>query len=290
LHDPVNFAFDSAVNPKFPITIQPGAYRRFYFCFAPKSPHKDSTIVEWITDESGQYRDSIKSWSYLKAAGVKPGVIWDRPGMTIFADSNDAKPFGIGRINLLNKNTANTYIFSVVFEGQDADQFRIVGNSLNYNPLTDSVHGYNQPAGDSVWIDIEFDPDISKPYPIKYADRHTNFVAYYYTDAAHTVADSTIASITGTFDIKYKNGVSEPAPEASPLAAFIQDRRLIIHFPNGYESSSHIELYDLLGRRIAAWGSGVQADAEGYAALPLPQLASGMYILRLGDNTVKVIK
>jgi hypothetical protein len=80
LHDVVNWTFDTLYNPTLPAVIQPGAYKRFWFCFHPEFPAYDSTVVDWQTDMAGDNHDSIKSWSYLRGEGLPPGIIWDSLG------------------------------------------------------------------------------------------------------------------------------------------------------------------------------------------------------------------
>ncbi|HYM21121.1 MAG TPA: hypothetical protein VEW28_08980, partial [Candidatus Kapabacteria bacterium] len=159
LHDTNHFKIDTSGTSKFPIVVVSGRLTHFSFCFTPDSKALDSTTVDFLTDMEGPYKDSIKSWSFLKGSGV----------------------------------------------------------------------------------------------------------------------DTT-------------SGVTQTSLEQTQLSAFIEANRLIVHVADNLELGEKFELYDLLGRCVAEWGSVAAPDANGYIVLPMPNVSSGVYLLRVGANSCKVLR
>jgi hypothetical protein len=142
-------------------------------------------------------------------------------------------------------------------------------------------------AGDSVWINIGFIPDFTKPAPFTFADRHTNLVVRYFTDNQHINSDGDTSHITGTFDIQFKNDVPVPAPTpetpVSGISAFIFDRSLYVNVPDEWTSGIRIELYDLLGRRVGEWHN--LSPMDKHVQVYLPVLPEGMYIVQATNGS-----
>jgi hypothetical protein len=206
LKDIVNFKFDptSTLNTvKLPHVLKPGDFVRLSFCFHPTVLGPDTTISTWLTDMSGDFKDSIKSWSRLSGVGIKPGVIWDRPKQT---DSTVCDSAIVNRVWLYNKNKGATTIYDISFHGPDADEYSMVTNQLTYNPLADSTHLLVMQPGDSFWVDYKFAPKLSK-VPM-FRDRKASFVCAFYINSTFTNNDSTVIDMTG--EIRYPALKVEP--------------------------------------------------------------------------------
>jgi hypothetical protein len=78
----------------------------------------------------------------------------------------------------------------------------------------------------------------------------------------------------------------------SSIDAFIVDRSLYVDVPDEMQSNIHIELFDLLGRKVAEWNA---LNPSGHRIqVYLPVLPSGMYLVRASDGvevrSAKVVK
>jgi hypothetical protein len=289
LQDSINFSFNPPLAS--PVVIAPGGYVRLMVCFHPKSVGSFSTTATWKTDVGAPYTDSLKRVSFFRGTGVKPSVHWNMRSLVIFADSTVKPTQGQRRVYLVNGTLIPVTIHLVDFFGGEATEFTLVGNELSYNPLADSVNLLRENATDSFWIDIGFNPNLSKPYPMKFADRHTDLIVGYFTDNTLTNSGFDTIHITGTFDIQFKNDVPVPAPtpetpvpDISAISAFIFDRSLYVNVPDEMTSGIHVELFDLLGRRVAEWHNLIANNHRIQVYLPV--LPEGMYIVRAGSNAI----
>ena len=88
------------------------------------------------------------------------------------------------RVWIANTNAKNVQetISSIDISGADASDFSIVNNQLHYASLTN----FPLDAGERMWIDVAFHPDMTKPEPARWADRHATIVA---TNSLHTDPD-----------------------------------------------------------------------------------------------------
>jgi hypothetical protein len=82
------------------------------------------------------------------------------------------------RVWLINDNLKDgqEIMRDVHIEGPDAAEFRIVANQLGYDPMVN----FPMDPGQKIWIDVAFTPDMSKPAPARWADRHATLVATNY--------------------------------------------------------------------------------------------------------------
>jgi hypothetical protein len=175
---------------------------------------------------------------------------------------------------------------SVSFRTQDTSEFAIIASPI----LTLLPAGFIMFPSDKISMTIRFRPNLTKAYPDKYANRVAKLYATFFTDGAHTQLDTTVILITGTFDKLFRNAVRQYSSEpTSSITAFILSNRLVAQLPKDMSEPYHYELYDMLGRRVGEWGNNYIPNQEGYVALPLPQLASGMYVLRIGAKSCTVI-
>ncbi|GEM_PF-5029482 len=109
----------------------------------------------------------------LAITGLLPRVNWDRDSATdtLLCGSPDTV-----RITLQNNSANHTeeVIDSIVIQGADATEFSFAGNQFDYPQLVNFPLDY----GETVWIDVAFTPDMSKPVPTRWNDRHAEVIAY----------------------------------------------------------------------------------------------------------------
>ncbi len=198
LHDKILFSIDPASAARLPVTLQPGGSITLTFCYSPKVlSDLDSTSVDWITDIPAPFTQTIKSWSYLRAKPIKPGVTWDRFKQL---DSVVCEDSVVRRVYLLNNSSQNTTVADVYFDGPNASEYHILGNKLGRNPLAN----FNLNIKDTIWVDIVFKADLSKGY----ADRKARIIATYATSDP-LKNDSTVIDLTGK--VQHAVLVSNPA-------------------------------------------------------------------------------
>jgi hypothetical protein len=139
-----------------------------------------------------------------------------------------------------------------------------------------------------MWLDIQFKPDLTKGYPAKWADRNTFVDVSYQVEGSSISNSGLLAPITGRFLMP--DAVRAIQYRIGSLAAFIQNNMLYVRPSDITDNAMDIELYDLLGRKTAEWNGIFLTANSNYLALPLPQLVSGMYIVRIGSASCKVMK
>lgn len=261
---------------RLPAVLQPGQFVRIAFCFAPTLEGYDSTTVSWKTNVQGTYRDSTKTYSALKGFGIKPGVVWDRLTDVEFIDSSANVAADTFLVNLTNPNSAVTHVRSVYFTGTDVDEFLELDNQDGYVPL----EGFQMSPGNTLWVRLVWTPNLSRGY----RDRHVRLVATF--DVPPSGLDSTVMDITGTFDQRFRNSVRAVAAAPGSIYAYAADRRLYLRLPKDGGPVTAIELYDVLGRRMFDWSGSAEPDAEGGLIVPTPQLASGLYVIRVASRNV----
>ena len=109
----------------------------------------------------------------LSITGLLPRVNWDRDSATdtLLCGQPDTV-----RVWLQNNSATHSteIIDSIVIAGPDASEFHIAANQFDYPQLVDFPMYY----GEKAWIDIAFVPDMTKPLPLRWADRHASIVAY----------------------------------------------------------------------------------------------------------------
>ena len=80
---------------------------------------------------------------------------------------------------------------NVFYDGPDAAEYKIVGDSLGFLPLIN----FDMDSGKVVWVDVLFKADLTKTGVAKYAPRHANLVATYVSQSGEK--DSTLIQFTG---------------------------------------------------------------------------------------------
>lgn len=172
LHNIVNFRFEDSA--RLPMVIKPGQVFYFTFCYTPHAEQTDTTVQNWGTTLIEPYAHSIKDTSILRGHGVRSGFVWDRniqDQIVTCEESNTVRVWLYN--NATGKDDPSVHVDTVLITGPDAGEFRIVTNQFGYTPLGN----FNLKPHDSIWVDIFFQGDLTKPMPQKYADRHMQLIA-----------------------------------------------------------------------------------------------------------------
>jgi hypothetical protein len=281
------FSMDPVSAARLPYTLwpagDPGHPRKdsinLYFCYTPTDIGPDSTIITWSTDIPSPFTDQVKSWSYLKGRGVKPGLFWLEPTVVFYSDSAVIDAAITRRAHLCSSSTSVTHVDKVYTSGKDSAEFSISGNQLNLNPL----EGFDLNVGDTIWIDVTFTPDLSKTGPEKYADRHAKLETIFFADHAHTIRDTIRTDLVRTVDKSL--GIISAPKQYKAIKAYTYGPYMIVEMPNDDEQYSDCSLYDLLGRKVTQWSKQNISVAEYTMMLPLPKVSSGSYVLRLRSES-----
>jgi len=172
-HYGVNFKFPDSL--LLPLILKPGQKVTLTFCYTPHAEQKDSTVQHWGTNLVSPYEHSNKDTSILVGLGVKAGFVWDRTQQTQTVVCDDTN---LVRVYLYNNSTdlkfgPTVHVDKVFINGPDAAEFYILANQLGKQPLGN----FDLAPGDSIWVDVVFKPDLSKPANVKYLDRHMDLVA-----------------------------------------------------------------------------------------------------------------
>ncbi len=280
LHDTSKFSMDPQSVGKLPVTLNPGKSITLSFCYKPISINSlDSTTVDWKTDITQPFTDSIKSWSFLRgkpAKPVKPGVYWDRSRLSFFADSTVAPDSVIERINLVNSSSARTHVTNMFIFGADAQEYYILTTQRGTNP-----GAFDMNVGDILWVDVVFKPDLTKPYPLRYADRHANLVATNFNNETKS-DDSTIAALIGTWaksDVKSATQPMKFTIQPNPVSG----NSVIISFASPQGNKASLSVYDILGREV--YSKNILSGDTKFE-IPIANFSNGTYYARLvsGSN------
>ncbi|MBS1902498.1 MAG: IgGFc-binding protein [Bacteroidetes bacterium] len=277
-HNNNDFTWDasSRLNKnRLPVVLQPGQFVRVSFCFTPSVKGYDSTAVDWKTDVQGGLKDSVKAWSGLRGTGIAPGLLWDPDSSIRMEDSSITPISDRVRVLLIQTGTSKVHLRQTLLEGQDAAEFQLGANKLNYYPLAD----LDIQVGDTIWVDVDWQADLTIPYPNKFRDRIALLVATF--DQSGGGVDSTVIVLVRKF-VSTGQGVPTHVAEqsAAQVQAFVVDGRLVVRIPTDFHDA-RLELFDLLGRRIwRAEAEDLPVSASGYSVCSVPTLPSGMYSLR----------
>ena len=163
-----DFSFSGST--KLPIVIQPGQKEYLTFCFTPTKVGADTTIQHWASDIPSPFTHIIKDFSVLSGKGVAPNLIWTDTPRVINTECDTPST-----IHMVLKNTG-TYVIvvdSVTIVGPDRSEFSII-NSSELPP----DKPYDMNPNDTIWYDIKFQPDLTKPLPIRFSDRFDTLVAW----------------------------------------------------------------------------------------------------------------
>ncbi len=149
-----------------PTRLKPHALMHFHLCAAGHSP--DTTYQDTLALATSCNSIPIA----LTLATISPRVNWTAPSAE---DSLICGKPDTVRLWLVNDNLKDGQedVEAVTLQGADVSEFSIVGNELGYDPLVN----FPMDAGQKIWVDVAFHPDMNKPEPDRWADRHAKLVA-----------------------------------------------------------------------------------------------------------------
>src|SRR5439155_5494735 len=101
-------------------------------------------------------------------------VVWQTPDTTADLRCGQSDTMRVWMANTNPKNVEET-ITSITLGGTDASEFAIVGDEYGY--ITDPPTSFPLEAGQRMWIDVAFRPDMTKPEPARWDDRHAKLIA-----------------------------------------------------------------------------------------------------------------
>jgi hypothetical protein len=169
LNDTVNFSFPDST--KLPATIQPGESITVTFCFHPHKAGSDTGRCDWGNNLVPPFLHQIKDFTILRGKATKSSVLWvpSRLADTVTCEQRDT----FFHVNLTNIGNAQATIDELKIIGPDAAEYKIIAIQNNY-----SHPKVNQPinGGDTIWVDIEFAADLTKPAPKTYANRSATLI------------------------------------------------------------------------------------------------------------------
>ena len=192
------------------------------------------------------------------------------------ADSTVIVDSVIERVNLLNRSSASVTVDSIFIIGLDAREFSILNTRLGNKPFAFTMN-----PGDTIWVDVVFKPDLTKPYPLRYADRHANLVATYYS-ATDNATDSAITSLIGTWaKSDVKTGIQPIAFSIQPNP--VSGSSVIITFGSLSGNKATLSIYDVLGKEV--YRKNIISDDTKFE-VPIGNFGNGTYYARLvsGSN------
>lgn len=281
LTDSVNFSIDPAFLAKLPVTIKAGDSTTVSVCFNPKDHDSHTATLYWKSNIRTTLEPKMKAFSLLKGKGYNAGVEWSPAVITINADSTQSSPTTTLRIHLANHGTVKgVQVNSLTLSGPDQSEFAILGNEFGPDqfPLA---------AGDSVWVDVKWHPDMTRPF----TTRSAFITANYDVDNSGTKGALAVSSISGVFT--GDAGVFQvPASDAHTVVAVIEGQVLTIWLPGDVTTNScSIEVYDLLGRIVFTEPDQMISQGSAAVRLLLPKLPSGTYVVRMtaGSNVYSTV-
>jgi hypothetical protein len=270
------FAVAPSTKARLPLLLSVGDTAQFRISFSPNSQQTFTGQCTLPINMPSPTKEGNKPFSILTGVGVKPSAKWLSDYLMFNTDSNDITPVSVQRIYLANKSPILTYVESISFMLDSSSEFSITKNIFGY----DSLKQFSLNPNDSIWVEITFKPDITKPYPYRYAPRQAFLAATYYTNTNHTIGESTLIPISGFF-----NRTLSVIPQSKPIIkAYIQDHHV---FVNNLLDYSLFSLFDITGKKIYEWN--IKEIDGNYTKLPLPIISPGFYLLRADDQFIPLI-
>jgi hypothetical protein len=271
------FSFDTITSPKLPLVLLPGASVEMIVCYAPIDAGSDDARLLWGNDVDLQYKNTVKGFSFLKGSGMKQGVVWDRQSHFFKADSTILVT---ARMNLTNIFNVSSLITTIRIEGADKNEFEVLATERG------AFGDFVVDPGDSIWVDVGFRVDMTKPLDQRYLDRKAQLV----TEGKADLLNKQIVELTGGFTplSVYDKKVSHRIQVyPNPIA----NSSLELLFDSDINSTASIAIYSLLGERVYRYDGVDSHQGENRASLSLPPLAQGMYIVKviLGNKQLLTI-
>ncbi|HEY6171102.1 MAG TPA: T9SS type A sorting domain-containing protein [Candidatus Kapabacteria bacterium] len=136
-----------------PWYIFPNQKIRIRLAYYPLHEGTDTSTLYLGTDIPSEFSSYGKPYIKLKGTGVVEGVEWDTDSL-IYTSPRDTI---IKRVYLRATHSLATEVDSIFIVGPDADEFFI---HQTERPIE---HGVVIDVADSIWLDVGFKPDLSKP-------------------------------------------------------------------------------------------------------------------------------
>ncbi|MBS1903629.1 MAG: IgGFc-binding protein [Bacteroidetes bacterium] len=272
LSDTVNFRIDSAFLASLPITVAPFDSTTVQICFQPIDGDSHTATVHWHTNLTRAMEGRSKEISLLTGKGYSPEVEWSPGSLRLTADSLLVAPTATGRIYLANRGaTKRILVHSIALSGLDSSEFSIVGNEYGVDPLSN----FYIASADSMWLDILFHPNVSVPYPGRYADRSTYLMCTYDVEGRGTSNALVVAPLTGRFD-HITDNVHFRSDDALSLNVFQDGSSVVLELPDGIENQDcSVEIHDVLGREVVRPVQIPAGTNAGIIHIPIPPRFSG---------------
>jgi hypothetical protein len=265
LHNSTTFSFPDST--RLPLWLDPGESVLLTICYTPHAVQTDTTILNWGTNEKDPYAHANKDTSILRGAGIQPGVRWDRALQYFHADSTKET---VVRMYLFNNFTAPILVTSVFIEGKDSAEFRVVANQFGTTTLTN----FQMYPGDSIWVDVGFMPDMTKPLAERYAARSADLVATSKSDTEQVV------QLIGSFSadkVKETSSVKHVLIRPNPSSGAYISVTIELEKPERIS----VAVFDVLGREVRTLGAKNFDEGSSQFLLPVLGLSPGSYYLRI---------
>lgn len=277
LSDSVTFSVSSPLFKFLPFTLDTGESVDVTVCFYPHDDSLYTAQIVWETDISSNFIAGSKLKTTLNGRGTAFDIAWVPEKSAILADSTKKPVLVIKRQFLHNRTSEPATISDVHLSGANKDEFTIAASQKN------TITYFVIEPNDSLWFDVAFVPDISKPYPDRFADRKADLVAIFKSSPKDNVIDSVILKLAGTFNSHFVFGVRNNQKVQKQLSAYINNGLLIINFTD-MGDKTECSLYDILGRKVYSWNKQDISTLASGISLPMPVLSSGVYIVRINDE------
>lgn len=259
------FSFDKIIivgNRDFslPWYILPSQKVSLRLIYYPLHEGVDTATLYLTSDIATEVRSYGKPYIKLKGTGLLSGVEWNTDSLTL-TTSNDTV---IKRVFLRATHSLATEVKEIFIDGPDADEFFI---DQTQRPI---VGGVVIDTADSIWVDVGFTPDLSKP---SWLVRSAYLKTY---DKSNNTEIDVIAlhGVVGTLKVL--------GFDLSDVSIFPNPARGYILIDGEYKD---IKLFDALGREVKLqinyYTKPIRIDLNG--------VPSGAYNLQLKDAQGQVL-
>jgi hypothetical protein len=261
------FSFDTITSPKLPFVLTPGTSVKMTICYAPVDGGNDEALLRWDSDVDLLYRNTVKGFSLLKGSGLKQGVVWDRRSHFFMADSTMLVTARMNLTNIFNVSSLST---TIRIEGVDKNEFEVLATELG------SFGDFVIDPGDSIWVDVGFRVDMTKPLDQRYLDRKAQLV----TEGKADLLNKQIVELTGGFTpllVSTQKASRRIQVYPNPVTNSV----LELLFNSDMNGTASIAVYSLLGERVYQIDGVSINEGENRTTLSFSDIAQGMYIVKV---------
>lgn len=251
----------SGTNPiGFPWIIEPNNGIELAFIYEPTNEGNDTGTCYLRSNGPQPVEKFGKPFVKFKGIGTMSGVEWNIDSLILTTPSDST----IKRVFLRTNHSLATEVKEIFINGPDEDEFFI------YQTQRPIEGGVVIDTADSIWVDVGFKPDLSKPSSyVRIA--YLNTYDKSNNEEMNVIAMRGVVSSLGVLDRNESNVTIHPNPA-----------RDYVLISGDYKD---IKLFDALGREVK-----LQVN---YHAKPirieLNELPSGAYNLQLKDASGQVV-